>query len=128
MGRSRNRYGGVRRETGNNQDKIRNDSLAPIRIDGTGNGNASEYYMLEHGAWKRIDAESWDKVLMTRIPKGVEVRTGVWPDVHAMTADAYLYRDGDYNCCPTAGHAHVKLGIQNRKFTIQSRQFVKDST
>ena len=92
----------------------------PIIVDGTGNGNESEYYLLDAGAWKRIEFDGWFTDLRKRLPPGVEIRKGVWPDLHTMRAEADLYKEGDANCCSSAGVAKIKLAIHDKKFTLDS--------
>jgi hypothetical protein len=92
----------------------------PIIVDGTGNYNESEYYLLDKGTWQRIDSESWTGDLAGRIPPGREVRKGVWPDLHTMRAEARLYGGDNPNCCPTAGSIVVRLSIRDKKFVIDS--------
>ncbi|HEV3139868.1 MAG TPA: hypothetical protein VGY57_05105 [Vicinamibacterales bacterium] len=92
----------------------------PIQVDGTGAGNESEYYLREAGQWIAIDAESWLADLSKRIPAGLEIWKGVWPNVHTMRAEAGLYRRSDANCCPTGGRARIQLSIRSRRFVIES--------
>ncbi len=91
-----------------------------IRFDGTGNGNASEYYLRKKGAWQRIESETWAEDLRKKIPAGLEIWKGVWIDLETMTAKAGLYRKGDGNCCPTGGEAHVQVAVENDRFEVKS--------
>jgi pimeloyl-ACP methyl ester carboxylesterase len=92
----------------------------PIRVDGTGNYNDSEYYLRKGGAWRRIDSESWLKDLVGRLPANRQIWKGVWPDLKTMRAETGLYRKGDGNCCPTGGTARVRLAIRDTQFVIVS--------
>ena len=92
----------------------------PIAVDGTANMNDSRYYLRIGNNWERIDADSWLSDLAKRIPQGLEMWKGVWPDVHTLRADAGLYREGDANCCPTGGTAHIQLAIKSRQFVVES--------
>jgi hypothetical protein len=92
----------------------------PIMVDGTGAGNESEYYQLGTTGWESIDASEWLKDLQQRIPGGLQIWKGVWPNVESMQAEAGLYRDGDANCCPTGGTARIQLAIRSRQFIIDS--------
>jgi hypothetical protein len=83
----------------------------PIRLDGTGNYNESEYYLWRAGAWHRLDALGW--VERFRPPPGRYVRKGVWPSLRDMTARIALYKDDDPNCCPTGGTAVVALALRD---------------
>jgi hypothetical protein len=92
----------------------------PIRVDGTGHMNESEYYVRQNGKWERIDSESWRSDLGKRIPPGLELWKGVWPDLHTMRAEAMLYRSNDANCCPSGGIARIRFSIRAKKFVLQS--------
>jgi len=92
----------------------------PIAIDGTGAGNASEYYLRGTGEWLPIEASAWLADLGTRIPAGLQIWKGVWPDLHTMRATAGLYRADDANCCPTGGTARIRLAIRSRQLVIDS--------
>src|SRR5687768_5895998 len=63
-----------------------------IAFDGTGNYNASEYFVREEQRWERIDAETWLKELAGRLPPGTSVWKGVWPYLNTLRAEAGLYR------------------------------------
>lgn len=92
----------------------------PIHVDGTGAGNISEYYLWDEKSrqWQKLDANSWLKDI--KIPPGLAINKGIWPDLKNMTAEAYLYRSGDANCCPTGGTAHIQLTIENSRFAVKS--------
>ena len=92
----------------------------PIVIDGTGHGNESEYYLRGASDWDPIEAETWMTELRTRLPAGLEIWRGVWPDLNTMRAEAGLYRVGDSNCCPTGGIARIRLAIRARRLVIDS--------
>lgn len=94
--------------------------IIPIHLDGTGAGNLSEYYVSDKKSetWRSLDANSWLGEI--RIPTGFSINKGVWPDLKTMTAEAYLYRSGDANCCPTGGKVQLKLGIRNERLFIKS--------
>lgn len=92
----------------------------PIAIDGTGNDNASEYFLRDGSAWELVEAVEWFQGLLRRIPVGLEIRKGVWPNLQTMTAVAGLYRSADANCCPTGGKARIALAIRSRHFVINS--------
>jgi hypothetical protein len=92
----------------------------PVTVDGTGHGNASEYYLRERGAWAPLDAAAWLADLRKRIPARLEIWKGVWPDLRTMRAEASLYQAGDTNCCPTGGVARIRLAIRSRQLVIVS--------
>jgi hypothetical protein len=92
----------------------------PMTVDGTGSGNASEYYAWDSAEWKPIEAEAWVGDLQRRLPPGLEIRKGVWPDLRTMSAETGLYRPGDANCCPSGGVVRVRLAIRSSQFVIDS--------
>jgi hypothetical protein len=92
----------------------------PIALDGTGNGNESEYYIRGSGQWEPIDTQYWLDELPQRLPAGLQIWKGIWPDVKTLQAEAGLYREGDANCCPTGGIARIQLTIRDRRFLIDS--------
>jgi len=94
-----------------------------IAYDGTGAGNASEYYLWASRRWMPIEADAWLNDLTRRVPAGLQLRKGVWPDLGTMTAETGLYRDGDANCCPSGGVARIRLAIRARRFVIDAVAF-----
>lgn len=92
----------------------------PMQVDGTGVFNESEYYLRREGRWERLDYDSWQADLGTRLPKGLEIWKGIWLDLKTLRATPGLYRAGDANCCPSGGTAEIQLGIRDRRFVIES--------
>jgi hypothetical protein len=94
----------------------------PIRVDGTGNFNESEYYLWNErlSEWTLLDAKSWLRDLKKQLPPDLSIWKGVWPDIATMTAEAGLYRKGDGNCCPTGGRAEIRLILKDRRFQVKS--------
>lgn len=95
----------------------------PIHLDGTGAGNMSQYYLWDEKAadWQSVESESWTKNL--QIPTGLSINKGIWPNLKNMSAEAYLYRAKDANCCPTGGTALIKLKIEDSRFVVKSLTF-----
>ena len=100
--------------------------IVPIQRTGTGGGNASEYYFWDGRAWQALDTQAWLVDLRQRLPQGLELRTGVWPDLRRMSASAALYRHGDASCCPTGGTALMDVALLNRQLTLTAVRFVKE--
>jgi pimeloyl-ACP methyl ester carboxylesterase len=92
----------------------------PIRVDGTGNYNESEYYLRKAGAWQKLDFRTWQQELVSRVPGGRQLRKGLWPNLATMRVEAGLYRPGDSNCCPTGGTIRARLAIRDMRFVIAS--------
>jgi hypothetical protein len=97
----------------------------PIAVDGTSNFNESEYYLRETSEWRAIEAREWLTNLVARVPSGLQIETGVWPNLETMEAEAGLWRPADAHCCPTGGTARVKLSIRSRHFVLDSVVFEK---
>jgi hypothetical protein len=97
----------------------------PIRVDGTGAGNISEYYLWNEktNGWDLIESEYWIKDLRQRLPDGLSIWKGIWPDLKTMSAKAGLYREGDANCCPSGGTAFMDLSVEEGRFRLKSVDF-----
>ncbi len=91
-----------------------------IVIDGTGSGNASEYFSWQDHKWVPIESESWQQELRTKIPAGLQIWRGIWPDFGTMTAETGLYKPTDANCCPTGGRAKIDLALENNQFVFKN--------
>ena len=89
--------------------------VIPGHLEGTGNFNAGLVYLLEGGQLHAVDTESWLEELRHRLPKGMGAWKGIYPDYNAFTAETPLWKDGDGNCCPTAGRAFIRLELKNRR-------------
>lgn len=92
----------------------------PIHLDGTGAGNLSEYHFRDEksNTWQKLETDSWTRDI--KIPPGLSINKGIWPDLKKMTAEAYLYRSNDANCCATGGTAHIELTIEHGRLSIKS--------
>src|SRR5579883_2484386 len=60
--------------------------LIPGHLEGTGNFNVESLYLVEDGKLRDIDTGSWQSELARRLPKGLAVWKGVYPDYAKMTA------------------------------------------
>lgn len=92
----------------------------PIRLDGTGAGNASAYFLWQQGGWQEIESESWLDRVAPFIPEGLALRKGAWPELADLSVRIPLYRPEDANCCPEGGELLISLGIEGRRFVIRS--------
>ena len=90
----------------------------PGGIEGTGNFNAESLYRLTDGRWRAIDIESWQAALASRLPKGLAVWKGMYPDWAKMTVATSLWREHDGNCCPTGGSAYATLALQGDRIVL----------
>lgn len=100
----------------------------PIGVYGTGNFNESECYLWseKQKGWKLLDSTSWVDDLGKRLPAGLEIWKGVWPDIKTMTAKTALWRENDANCCPSGGTAAVALAVKDGRFVIKSLEIRED--
>ena len=90
----------------------------PGDIEGTGNFSAESLYRLAEGRWRAIDIASWQAALASRLPKGLAVWKGMYPDWAKMTVATSLWREHDGNCCPTGGSAYATLGLQGDRIVL----------
>lgn len=88
--------------------------------DGTGHSNQSEYFLRKDGQWAKIESRDWLVDLQRRVPGGLRVFEGLWPDLTTMEAKAGLYRPADSQCCPSGGTANVKLKLVGRRLAVES--------
>jgi uncharacterized protein YecT (DUF1311 family) len=87
-------------------------------MEGTGAFNAGSLYLVDREKLGEIDSESWLDDLAKRLPKGWGAWKGIFPDYRTLTASTPLWKSRDGNCCPTAGRATLKLGIQDHRLVI----------
>ena len=97
----------------------------PGNLDGTGHFSAETLYAWHGGAWREVDIESWAGAMGRRLPAGLEVWKGVYPDWKTMTAQTPLWRAGDGNCCPSGGMAYVNLGLRGEVVVLESMRVTK---
>lgn len=101
------------------------------RIDGTGHGNASRYYLWARNGWQQIDHEGWLNDLYQQLASpsagmehelepGLKIWKGIWPELSSMTAKVALYRQRDANCCPSGGFLDISLGLESGRLVLES--------
>ncbi len=95
----------------------------PIVLDGTGHGNASEYYLWQDKQWRMVESHKWLIELGKRIPVGLAINKGIWPDFQTMKAEAPLYRHEDCNSCPSGGTVQLTLDVENNEIVIKAAVF-----
>ena len=99
--------------------------VLPGYLSGTGNFNAEQVLLFEEGKWREIDTTSWLEDLGKRLPSGWGAWKGIYPDYRTFTADTPLWKGGDGNCCPTAGHADIKLGLTQQRLVIRDLAIIR---
>lgn len=92
----------------------------PIYLAGTGHFNGSAYYLWQSDHWQPVDFKHWQRDLQKRLPKGLGVWKGPWPDLRKMHFESSLWRDSDANCCPTGGTVEAALGLDGTRLVIRS--------
>jgi uncharacterized protein len=92
--------------------------LIPGHVDGTGNFNAEAMYLYDNDRLEDVDTLSWQTDLGHRLPKGMAVWKGVYPNYDTMTAETPIWKDGDGNCCPTGGRAFVTLSLIGHRLKL----------
>lgn len=93
--------------------------VIPGHLEGTGNFNAELVYLLEGGGQlHEVDTTSWLEDLQHYLPKGMGAWKGIYPDYDTLTAETPLWKDGDGNCCPTAGRALIRLELKSHRLAI----------
>ena len=92
----------------------------PARTAGTGEGNADTLYLLRAEGWANIGMNKWKEELRTRLPKGLGLWKGVEYSLYGISSSFSLWRDGDANCCPTAGDAYASFKIVSDRLAIET--------
>jgi uncharacterized protein YecT (DUF1311 family) len=92
----------------------------PVSVPGTGAFNASSLYRRDGARWIQIDTTSWQKDFAAKLPKGLAVWKGIWPDWRRMHASTGMYRAKDANCCATGGTAEIELALQGNRVELVS--------
>jgi hypothetical protein len=98
----------------------------PVYLAGTGRFNGSGYFIREGGRWEPIDFKSWQHELARRLPKGLGVWKGPWPDLRTPSFDSPLWKERDANCCHNGGYVHATLGLENRRLFIRDLTVRRD--
>jgi uncharacterized protein len=96
--------------------------VVPGRLEGTGNIDVGLLFFFdpEHGAALRdVDTDAWQRELARRLPKGMAVWKGMYPDYAKMTVQTPLWKGSDGNCCPTAGSATIALGFKGQRLVVE---------
>ena len=94
--------------------------LIPGHESGTGNFNREQLFVWRDYDWHKADTTSWLADLTDRLPAGLAVWKGVYPDYTKMTAETPLWRKADSNACPTGGRAKIILGWRADRVVLRS--------
>jgi hypothetical protein len=90
----------------------------PAWESGTGNFNREILYVWAKDAWRDVDVTSWLDDLSHRLPQGLGVQKGVYPDYVTMKAETPLWRDDDGGNCPNGGLARIDLQWRGDRIAI----------
>ena len=90
----------------------------PGSESGTGNFNREALYLWRDGRWIDVDTESWLKTLEKRLPPGLGVWKGIYPDYNTLRAHTLLWRKGDSNACSTGGSVDIALAWAGDKIGL----------
>lgn len=94
----------------------------PVSVSGTGAFSDDDAFFFRQDHWTRLDIQCWESDLQQHLPAGTSVDKGVNLNLDGLTAQAWLYREGDANCCPTGGSADVTLKRVGDRLAIESLQ------
>jgi hypothetical protein len=92
---------------------------------GTGNFNRELLYAWVDNGWRDVDVTGWLDELKHRLPKGLGVLKGVYPDYARMTAETPVWREQDGPPCPEGGRAHVDLQWRGDRIAVGSLRLDK---
>jgi len=94
--------------------------VIPGHLEGTGDFNAGLLFSFDpDGKLHDVDTDAWQRDLARRLPKGLAVWKGIYPDYGKMTAETPLWQKGDANCCPTGGRATISLGLKGQRLVLE---------
>jgi hypothetical protein len=90
----------------------------PAYESGTGNFNREILYVWAKDRWHDVDATGWLVELAHKLPKGLSVRQGVYPDYATMAAETPLSHEEDPMHCPEGGRAHMGLQWRGDRISV----------
>jgi hypothetical protein len=90
----------------------------PADESGTGNFNRELIYVWSNDAWHNVDVTSWHDELDRRLPKGLVILKGVFPDYEKMTAETPVWRLEDGPQCAEGGRARVELQWHGERIAV----------
>ncbi|HEY3919940.1 MAG TPA: hypothetical protein VGL83_19265 [Stellaceae bacterium] len=96
--------------------------LIPGRSDDAAAPDASALYRFAEGTLEDIDNTSWLKTLGARLPDGLGLAPGIFPDYAKMSVIATITRS-ESTCCPTGGQATISLAIENDRVAVTDVSF-----
>ncbi len=107
---------------------VRNDEGAVLlvltgRADGDLARNAGRVLQQQGNVWQEVDDLSWLADLRRRLPRGTEIRRGIFPDYAELHAETplWLITDADTDT-PTGGVASIELTLRRNQVLIRDVQ------
>jgi hypothetical protein len=97
----------------------------PATESGTGNFNREILYVWVKDGWRDVDVTSWLDDLKRRLPQGLGVLQGIYPDYATMKAETPLWRDNDGGNCPNGGRASIDLQWHGDLIAVRSFRIEK---
>lgn len=94
--------------------------IAPGVSRGTGAGDSTVMMILRDGRWRPVDTR-WQDRARDQLG-GFETRHQPRWNFEEMTAWTPLWREGDANCCGTAGSADLQFDIIDDRLTVVSAE------
>uniref|UniRef100_UPI0035941599 hypothetical protein n=1 Tax=Blastomonas sp. TaxID=1909299 RepID=UPI0035941599 len=95
----------------------------PARTAGSGEGNADVLFLDRGGQWVNIGMTTWKDELPALLPTGMALWKGVEYGFHGLGSSFPVWREGDGNCCPTAGEAYASFKIVDNRLSIDTLDF-----
>jgi hypothetical protein len=86
---------------------------------GTGNFNREMLYAWDRQQWRDLDVTTWLKELQHRLPAGLLVLKGIYPDYATMRAETALWRQEDGPPCPNGGRAEISLQWRGERLAVR---------
>jgi uncharacterized protein len=90
----------------------------PAYESGTGNFNRERLFVWRGDHWQDVDVTTWLNEMAHRLPVGLAVWKGVFPDYSAMKACTPVWRTTDGNCCPSGGGADLTLEWKDDRIAL----------
>jgi hypothetical protein len=97
----------------------------PATESGSGYFNREILYVWTKDGWHDLDVTSWLDELRHRLPAGLRVVRGVYPDYAAMNAETPLWHEEDGGSCPKGGLAEISLQWRGDRLAVRDVRFAK---
>jgi hypothetical protein len=97
----------------------------PTYESGTGNFNRELLSAWANEGWHDVDVTGGLNELKQRLPKGLSVLKGVYPDHATKTAETPLWHDQDGPTCAEGGRAHIDLQWRGDRIAVGSVRLAK---